>query len=119
MEVGFRLFSAPDFDSFCSPARATDVTQLRSSSPRIRLRVGDRFPLGSLKIVALDAAGAVLPKVPVEIEVDERPDVFELRSDKIADSLLTAKSPGQVRLRIRTICNGSKAETFVPADVRQ
>lgn len=117
IEAGYRMFSVPDFDAICRQARATEVASLRSRSPRIRLRVGDVFPLRSLKIVALDASGSVLPKVPIAVEVETRPNVFDLRSDRIAYGSLTAISPGRVRFRIRTFCERSKAETFVPAEI--
>jgi hypothetical protein len=119
IEVGYRMFSAPDFDAFCLPARAADVVRLRSHTSGVRLRVGERFPLRSLKIVALDASGAVLPKVPIAVEAAVRPSLFELRSDRIADGSLTATSPGRTQFRIRTICDRSRAETFVPVDVRR
>jgi hypothetical protein len=119
IEAEFRMFSVPDFDAICRQARAADVVRLRSHTPQVRLRVGERFPLRSLKIVALDASGSVLPKVPIAVEVAVRPSVFELRSDRIADGSLTATSPGRTRLRIRTICDRSRAETFVPVDIRR
>jgi hypothetical protein len=119
IEAEYRMFSVPDFDAICGKARAADVARLRSDTPRVRVRVGERFPLRSLKIVALDASGAVLPKVPIAVEVAIRPSLFELRSDRIADGSLTATGSGRTRFRIRTICDRSRAETFVPVDVRR
>ena len=119
IEVAYRMFSVPDFAEICSNARAAEVVRLRSQSPRLRLRVGDPFVRARLKIVALDASGAVLPRVPIAVEVNAPPNVLVSPTNTNADGSMTAMAPTQVRFRIRTICNGSGAETFVPADVRR
>ena len=119
IEVAYRMFSVPDFAEICPKARAAEVVRLRSQLPRLRLRVGEPFVRARLKIVALDGSGAVLPRVPIAVEVNGPPNVLVSPTNTNADGSLTATAPTQVRFRIRTICNGSGAETFVPADVRR
>ena len=119
IEVAYRMFSVPDFVEICPKARAAEVVRLRSQLPRLRLRVGEPFVRARLKIVALDAYGAVLPRVPIAVEVNGPANFLVSPTNTNADGSLTATAPTQVRFRIRTICNGSEAETFVPADVRR
>ena len=69
IEAGYRMFSAPDFVAICTQAHADSVKRLRSLSGRVRLRVERQFDPSSLKVVALDASGSVVPKVPVAIEI--------------------------------------------------
>jgi hypothetical protein len=119
MEVASRMFSLGDFAEICAEARAT-LARLGSSVPRVQLFVGQPFLVGSLKTVALDAAGAVLQKVPVMVEVRAPQGMFDSRGDAfspLVDGTLIATRPGPFRFRIRTICNGSVAETFVSAEI--
>jgi hypothetical protein len=119
IDVAYRMFSVPDFAEVCRKARAAEAVRLRPQLPRLRLRVGEPFVRARLKIVALDASGAVLPRVPIAVEVNGPPNVLVSPKNMNADGSLTAMAPTQVEFRIRTICNGSSAETFVPADVRR
>lgn len=121
IEFAGRMFSAPDMESLCRTARAAEVVQLRSEVSRLRLRVGEPFRPGSLRIVARDRSGAVLPNIPLAVEVSGPPNVFA--NEKLAqleeDGAITPRTPASVRFRIRTICPGAGADTFVPADISQ
>jgi hypothetical protein len=119
IEVAYRMFSVPDFSEICHKARASEVVRLRSPLPRLRLPVGRPFVRARLKIVALDASGAVLPRVPIAVEVNGPPNILVSPTNTNADGSLTATVPTQVRFRIRTICNGPGVQTFVRADVRR
>jgi len=118
VDAAFRMFSLPDFDMVCDHARAADVVRLRSDTPRIRLRVGERLALRTLKIVALDAGGRILSAVPLALEAETAPDVFDLRSDHIAEAELTAVKAGQAKLRARTMCPRSSGEAVIPVQVQ-
>src|ERR687886_9699 len=113
------MFSARDMESLCRAARAAEVVQLRSEISRLRLRVGESFRRGSLRIVARDASGAVLPNIPLAVEVSGPPNVFarENLAQLVEDGAITPRIPTAVRFRIRTICPGVGADTFVPADI--
>jgi hypothetical protein len=117
IEAAYRMFSVPDFQSICMRARAPEVTQLRSSSSRLRLRVGEPLVLRTLEIVALDTSGSVLPRVPIAIESERWADIFDGRSDHLADGEVMPLQPGKTRLRIRTVCEGPGAETFIDVEV--
>lgn len=118
IDVAFRMFSLPGFGMVCDRARAADAVRLRSDTPRIRLRVGERLVLRTLKIVALDAGGHILPDVPLAVEAETAPALFDLRSDHIADSELTAVKAGRAQLRARTLCPQGSGETLIPVQVQ-
>jgi hypothetical protein len=115
IEAGYRMFSLPDFKSVCENAHSAQVTKLRPSTSRIRLRVGKPFTPSALKIVALDASGSVLPKVPIAIEVELWTKVLDGKSEHISDGTVTPVRPGTFRFRIRTICEGPAVEIFIDA----
>jgi hypothetical protein len=117
IEAGYRMFSLPDFKAVCDQAHAKQVTQLRALTSRVRLRIGHPFALSSLKIVALDGSGVVLPKVPIAIESELWSDVLDVRSDRIAYGTVTPLREGTIRFRIRTICDAPGAETFITAAI--
>jgi hypothetical protein len=119
IEAGYRMFSAPDMARVCRNARAADVKRLRPSSSQLELRVGRPFAYSNLRLVALNASGAVLPRVPIAIESEMWSDVLDVRSDHIGDGTVTPVRAGTIRLRFRTICDASGAETFITARVRR
>ena len=116
-----RMFSAPDMESLCRTARAAEVVRLRSDVSHLQLRVDEPFKPGSLRIVARDASGSVLPNVPLAVEVSESPNVFarERLAQLVEDESIIPRSPASVRFRIRTICPGPGADTFIPADIQK
>ena len=83
------------------------------------LRVGQWFKFSSLQIIAVDAAGQILPPVPLHLEVEELdPPLFSLNNDIIGYGGITPTRAGHFRFRARTICRGPSAEVLVPAVVR-
>jgi hypothetical protein len=114
----YRMFSVPDLEPLCH--RAAEIVRLRSEISRLRLHVGEPFRPGSLRIVALDASGAVLPNIPLMIDVNGPQNVFARDNlQNVPDPSITPTTPTSVRFRIRTICPGPGADTFVPADISQ
>jgi hypothetical protein len=112
------MFSVPDMEPLCH--RVAEIVQLRSEISGLRLQVGEPFRPGSLRIVALDASGAVLPNIPLMIDVNGPLGVFKRDNlQNVPDPSMTPTTPTSVRFRIRTICPGRGAETFVPADIIQ
>jgi hypothetical protein len=116
-----RMFSAPDMESICRTSRAAEVVQLRSEVSHLRLRVGEPFQPGTLRITARDASRAVLPNVPLAVEVSGSPNVFarEGLAQLVDDGSIIPRSPASVRFRIRTICPGTGADTFVSVVITQ
>lgn len=111
--VAYRMFTAPDFGRVCSSAPAP--TRLVAESPVI-FRLGEWFPLASLKIVAVDASNLPLRPVPLSIEVQNSdPPLLNLQSNMIADLPIR---PSRFLFRARTICPGTAADVFFPATVR-
>lgn len=120
IEFSRRMFTVPDLNSRCPKARASEVVQLHSEVLPLRLRVGQPFRPGSLKIVALSASGAVLPNIPLGIDVSGPEAIFSRENlDKLPDGSMTPVTPAHVQFRVRTICPGGYAETFVSADIVQ
>lgn len=120
IQFAARMFSAPDMESTCRAARAGEVVQLRSEVPQLMLRLGEPFRPGTLRITARDASGAVLPNVPLAVEVSGPPNVFA--RERVAqlvdeDGSMVPSRPASVRFRVRTICPGAGADTFVRADI--
>jgi hypothetical protein len=111
IQAGYRMFTVPDFPGTCAEARANTVSRLRVRSP-ISLRVGREYDFRILRIDAVDAKGALLPGVPVAIEVEAHSDVLDM---SVADGLMKPLKPGSVHLRVRTICPGRGAETVFRA----
>jgi hypothetical protein len=127
-QVASRMFSMYLLDEACRSSRAGDVVRLRAEPPRHPLNVGEPFSPGSLKVAALDASGALLPKVPLAVELKSPLNVFDarypwgesgkLQQDLLAGGALMPLRPARVSFRFRTICPGPAADVFVHADIR-
>jgi hypothetical protein len=118
IEFASRMFSLGNMGAFCRESRAGDISRLRYEGPPLQLRVGEPFRPGSLGIVALDASGAVLQRVPVAIEVRGPADAFARDNlQRVDDPSMTPTMAARVRFRVRTICNEGSAEAFIPADI--
>src|SRR5688572_18946529 len=75
-----RMFPAYELMRACRDPRS--VARLETATKSLDLQVGERFPLGSLSIVAVNFADAAMPAVPIAIEADDfSPPVLQLRSD--------------------------------------
>src|SRR5687768_11668474 len=79
--VAPRMLPAPLLSEACEDPRI--VRRLETPTETLSLRVGERFPLNTLAIVAVNAADeAMVPPIPIAIEaLDTVPPVLELRSD--------------------------------------
>jgi hypothetical protein len=117
IETAFRLWSAPDMAGLCAGAHADRVIALRTPT-RVTLHTGRGFPLSDLKVVAVDASGTTLPRVPIQIEIDpSSPPIVDTRSDRVQDSVLVPSRSGRFRLRIATACGGRRADATITARV--
>lgn len=116
-----RMFSVPDFPEVCASALLLDRLVTVGREP-VRLVRGRWFSYAELIVVAVDAAGNILPPVPIAIDVeDATPDVLDLRSDMTADpdGKVLPINTGSFRFRIRAICEGHSASVVVEAEVAE
>lgn len=114
IRVAPRMFSAPDLVAACRDPRT--VARLETATRSLDLQVGERFALGSLRIVAVNAADEAMLAVPIAIEAeDSSPPVLQLRSDnpELLKGQLYPLNAGRFRLRIRTLCGTPGAETMI------
>lgn len=116
--AGYRLFTAPDFETVCAEARAKEVARLSTVSQELEVRAGQPFALPNLRITAFSSPGIVLPKVPLAIEIGDPNAIFETQSDRIAQGSVTPIKPGRATFRARTICPGPESVTTVTVHVR-
>jgi hypothetical protein len=118
-EVGPRLFHAPGFVNYCKGFRADAVRRLRvSAATALRLRVGETLYLHKppvLKIVALDAKGGVLERIPVGIEARAAHGV--LNENARGEGAVTPIGVGTVRFLVSTLCQGPRAEATLTVRV--
>lgn len=116
--VAYRMFSLPDMPSVCEAAHANQVVSLRAVSARVKLQARHGYPLSNLKVVAVDASGSILPRVPIQIQVEQvSPAIIDTRSDRLQGSVVMPARPGHFRFRVKTACGSSDAQTVVVADV--
>ena len=108
-----RMFSTPDLPTRCS--HASSLARL-AATDRVNVRIGEPFSLGALRVVALDGAGAIIPRVPVVIEVEPvSPPILDLSSERLERGPI-AMRPGAFMIRVRTICPGLEAApVMIPA----
>jgi hypothetical protein len=117
IESGYRMFSLPDFADVCTAAHAADVMKLRPLQPQIRVRAGDPFDPSVLRVVALDASGTIVPRVPIAVETELGSPVLATSTPHVADGTVTPRQAGRFKLRIRTLCDAPVAETFITVQV--
>lgn len=117
IEVGSRIFSAPDLEEICSGvARPAKLVIQNGQNELLVLRVGDWFALDRLVIVAVDADGRALPPLPITLEAEEpEPPALDLRSDMIAEARVLPVRAGSFRLRARTLCSNPAVAAIVQA----
>jgi hypothetical protein len=112
--VAPRMFAAPDLMRACRDPRS--VARLQTATRSLDLQVGERFPLSSLRVVAVNFADVAMTAVPIVIEADDfSPPVLQLRSDNpdLNQGQLYSLNSGRFRLRIRTLCGTPGAETTI------
>jgi hypothetical protein len=110
-----RMFLVPD--NVC--ATAPRPAALHAPSDAVELHAGQPFPFNSLVIVARDEAGAVLPRVPIVIEVERiAPPLLNAQSNAMPENHLHPIRPGSFRIRARTWCGDKPVQVDMPAVVR-
>ena len=106
IEAGYRMLTVPDFPGTCAEAART--RSVGSACGRRSLcELDESYDFRILRIDGVDAKGALLPGVPVAIEVEAHSDVLDM---SVADGLMKPLMPSSVHLRVRTICPGRGAE---------
>lgn len=114
IRVAPRMFAAPELMRACRDPRS--VARLETATRFLDLQVGERFPLSSLRVVAVNFADVAMTAVPIVIEADDfSPPVLQLRSDNpdLNQGQLYSLNSGAFRLRIRTLCGTPGAETTI------
>jgi hypothetical protein len=109
MKVGFRRFSAPDFERLCDSSARPSRLAARYATMSIPL--GEWFELSRLRVLAVDGQGRPLPPAPVALEVEQTdPSLFDLRSEMISDGRILPVREGQTKIRVRSLCVDLSAE---------
>ncbi len=109
-----RMFPAYELMRACRDPRS--VARLETATRSLDLQVGERFPLSSLSVVAVNFADVAMTAVPIVIEADDfSPPVLQLRSGNpdLNQGQLYSLNSGPFRLRIRTLCGTPGAETTI------
>ena len=115
IEAAQRMFSAPMFPEICTGLQAP--TRLIVVRPEPLLLVnGQWFPYRRLVVLAVDAAGTVLPPVPIGIEVEETPALL-LGSAMTADGKLFPVHTGDFRFRLATRCEDPSIIAVIKAKI--
>ncbi|MBI2187994.1 MAG: hypothetical protein HYU37_12895 [Acidobacteria bacterium] len=112
---GFNIFQRTEA---CATLRP--VARLETPFRTLGFRVGERFPLSALNVVAVNAADIAVRDVPLAIEAEEvSPPVVQLRSNDpdVAQGRLIPVAKGRFRIRVRTICAPQPVETVLTARV--
>jgi len=119
IEVGQRMFSIPTFPAVCAGLQAPARLVVVAPKP-LQLVRGQWFSYKRLVVLALDAAGRILPPVPIAVEVEEvTPPLLNLRSDMTADpngKVLPIRK-GSFQFRFTAICEGHSAFAVARAEV--
>jgi hypothetical protein len=113
--VAPRMLSAPELVRACQDPRITQ--RLESPTRSLQLRLGERLPLNTLAIVAVnDANEAMVPPIPIAIEaLDTSPPVLQLRSDDpdLNAARIYPLNLGTFRLRISSLCGIRPAQLII------
>jgi hypothetical protein len=117
IQSGHRMFSLPDFAEVCTQAHAADVVKLRPVQSEIRVPAGEPFNPNVLRVLALDASGSTIPRVPIAVETELASPALATSAPRVADGTVTPQRPGRFKLRIRTVCEAPVAEAFITAQV--
>ena len=115
MRVSWRRFSAPDFDSICEDV-PSDILLSAPTAPTT-LVVGEPFDLEALGVVATDQDRTLLAGVPVTVQVREQPPLLDVQAFRAALGPIVPVTPGDLMLRVRTLCSETPAEVLVPVVV--
>lgn len=105
IEAGHRMFTIDTGVEQCDKKPIPDSLRVPGS---LNLRVGDVFLLSDPIVTAYDKAGALIPRVPIEmLELDEGNNVLErdLQTDR---TTYVAMRPGVKKFRFRGYCSGAE-----------
>ena len=103
LDVSWRQFSAPDFESLCASSPTPD--RLAARDTQIELTVGDTFWFGDLQVMALDSEGMPLDPVPITLGMEGKtPAIVDFQRYRESTGPLVAIGSGEFRVRIRPIC---------------
>ncbi len=115
-QVAYRVFSAP------AHAPAVTVATLTIEPRAVLLVAGEAWPLSSLRVVAFDSSGKVVPGVPFTVELDEATALMIDTGALYESSELLATGSGfSGQLRVRALSEpggtGAPAAAVVPVHV--
>ncbi len=114
IRVAPRMFAASQLVEACNTPRG--VERLEVAPSRLEMTPDGRYALNTLSVVAVNAAAAAIPDVPIALEAEEiTPPVIGLRSDDpdLNAGRLHAVRAGRFRMRIRTLCGGPQVEAII------
>jgi hypothetical protein len=114
-----RMFTIYLLDEACRRAGADRSVRLHGVDAPATIRIGEPFSPAELKIVARDAAGRVLPGVPIAIEVKAPTGLFDpsLR-DAGGTGPLVPRTAAAVTFRARALCPGPPGEALLEIHAR-
>ena len=98
-----RLWTAPELDSLDRSGLRVD--SLAVAPAELRMRRGQRLPLSTLDVVALDAAGRAIPGAPIVLEVDTVAVVLTPED-------VVARASGRSMLRVRSLLPGRNGDAI-------
>jgi hypothetical protein len=104
LQVSWRQFSAPDFESICASSPAPD--QLTARDTHVELKIGETFSFRDLRVMALDSMGMPLDPVPIGLNMEAKtPAIVDFQQYRQSTGPLVAIGTGEFRVRIRTLCS--------------
>lgn len=116
IRVGYRMFTAPDLQAACTNSKQPASLFFRNAS--LLLRIGRRFHLGQLVVLAVNGSGQILPPVPIALDAELKdPPLLDLKSDSLSDTSILPLASGRLRLRARTVCPSQSVGNTLPVIV--
>ena len=104
LQISWRQFSAPDFESICAASPTPD--QLTARDTHIELKVGETFSFRDLHVMALDSMGKPLDPVPITLNMEGKtPAIVDFQQYRQSTGPLVAIGSGEFRIQIRTLCS--------------
>jgi len=105
LDAGFRRFTTPEAEAICDKPYPENLV---SRDPAVHIELGARLPYSDISISALDSSGAVIPRFPVWIEVEETtPPIIATWPTSLVseENGLLAQNPGRARIRVHAFCD--------------
>ena len=119
IQFAARMFTIHLLDDACRKLGTRTVQRLTTQPSRLALRVGQPFSPSSLTVVARNANGDVIPRVPLAIEVDSPVGLFAPTRDATGAGPRVPAAAGTATFRARTLCPGATADVLIDAAVRE